>query len=33
MVNNAGISGTMHRSFFDDDLADFEKVMAVNLRA
>ena len=33
MVNNAGVSGTMHRSLFDDDLADFEKVMAVNLRA
>jgi NAD(P)-dependent dehydrogenase (short-subunit alcohol dehydrogenase family) len=33
MVNNAGISSTMHRSMFDDDLADFEKVMAVNLRA
>ena len=33
MVNNAGVSGTMHRSLFDDDLADFEKIMAVNLRA
>ena len=33
MVNNAGVSGTMHRRFFDDDLADFEKIMAVNLRA
>lgn len=33
MVNNAGVSGTMHRSIFDDDLADFEKIMAVNLRA
>jgi NAD(P)-dependent dehydrogenase (short-subunit alcohol dehydrogenase family) len=33
MVNNAGVSGTMHRRFLDDDLADFEKVMAVNLRA
>jgi NAD(P)-dependent dehydrogenase (short-subunit alcohol dehydrogenase family) len=33
MVNNAGVSGTMHMRFMDDDLADFEKVMAVNLRA
>ena len=33
MVNNAGVSGTMHRRFIDDDLADFDKVMAVNLRA
>ena len=33
MVNNAGVSGTMHRRLFDDDLADFEKIMAVNLRA
>ena len=32
MVNNAGVSSTMHRSLFDDDLADFEKVMAVNVR-
>lgn len=32
MVNNAGVSSTMHRSLFDDDFADFEKVMAVNLR-
>jgi NAD(P)-dependent dehydrogenase (short-subunit alcohol dehydrogenase family) len=31
MVNNAGVSGTMHRSFLDDDLADFNKVMGVNL--
>lgn len=31
MVNNAGISGTMHRRFLDDDLADFHNVMAVNL--
>ncbi|MFC9978549.1 SDR family NAD(P)-dependent oxidoreductase [Gordonia sp. NPDC127522] len=31
MVNNAGISGTMHPSFLDDDLADFERVLAVNL--
>jgi NAD(P)-dependent dehydrogenase (short-subunit alcohol dehydrogenase family) len=33
MVNNAGVSGTMHRTIFDDDLADFEKVMSVNVRA
>lgn len=32
MVNNAGVSGTMHRRFLDDDLADFEQVMAINLR-
>jgi NAD(P)-dependent dehydrogenase (short-subunit alcohol dehydrogenase family) len=31
MVNNAGVSGTMHRSFLDDDLADFQRVMAVNV--
>ena len=31
MVNNAGVSGTMHRRFLDDDLADFHKVMAINL--
>jgi NAD(P)-dependent dehydrogenase (short-subunit alcohol dehydrogenase family) len=31
MVNNAGISGTMHRRFLDDDLADFHRVMAVNV--
>lgn len=33
MVNNAGISGRMHRSFLTDDLADFERVLAINLRA
>src|ERR1700676_2345073 len=33
MVNNAGVSGTMHRRFLDDDLADFQKVMAVNVGA
>ena len=32
-LHNAGVSGTMHRRLFDDDLADFEKIMAVNLRA
>jgi NAD(P)-dependent dehydrogenase (short-subunit alcohol dehydrogenase family) len=31
MLNNAGVSGTMHSSFLDDDLADFQRVMAVNL--
>ena len=31
MVNNAGISSKMHRSFLDDDLTDFSKVMSVNL--
>ncbi|HZU46434.1 MAG TPA: SDR family oxidoreductase [Mycobacterium sp.] len=31
MVNNAGISSRMHRSFLDDDLADFHRVMAVNV--
>lgn len=30
-VNNAGVSGTMHRRFLDDDLADFHRVMAVNV--
>jgi NAD(P)-dependent dehydrogenase (short-subunit alcohol dehydrogenase family) len=33
MVNNAGVSGTMHRSIFSDDLADFDAVMRVNVRA
>lgn len=31
MVNNAGISSKLHRSFLDDDLADFHRVMAVNV--
>jgi NAD(P)-dependent dehydrogenase (short-subunit alcohol dehydrogenase family) len=31
MVNNAGVSSRMHRSFFDDDLADFQRVMSVNV--
>ncbi|MGH3633760.1 SDR family NAD(P)-dependent oxidoreductase [Mycobacterium sp.] len=31
MVNNAGISSRMHRSFLEDDLADFQRVMAVNV--
>ncbi len=33
MVNNAGVSGTMHRRFLDDDLADFHQVMAINVLA
>jgi NAD(P)-dependent dehydrogenase (short-subunit alcohol dehydrogenase family) len=33
MANNAGVSGTMHRRFLDDDLADFQKVMAINVGA
>lgn len=31
MVNNAGISSKMHPSFLEDDLADFQRVMAVNV--
>jgi NAD(P)-dependent dehydrogenase (short-subunit alcohol dehydrogenase family) len=31
MVNNAGVSGTMHNRFLNDDLADFHRVMAVNV--
>jgi NAD(P)-dependent dehydrogenase (short-subunit alcohol dehydrogenase family) len=31
MVNNAGVSSRMHRSFLDDDFADFHRVMSVNL--
>lgn len=31
MVNNAGISSRMHKSFLHDDLADFSTVMSVNL--
>ncbi len=31
MVNNAGVSSRMHRSFLDDDLADFQRVMSVNV--
>jgi NAD(P)-dependent dehydrogenase (short-subunit alcohol dehydrogenase family) len=33
MVNNAGVSGKMHRSFLDDALDDFEAVMAINVKA
>jgi NAD(P)-dependent dehydrogenase (short-subunit alcohol dehydrogenase family) len=31
MVNNAGVSGTMHHRFLEDDLADFHRIMAVNV--
>jgi len=31
MVNNAGISSKMHRSFLTADLSDFQRVMAVNV--
>ena len=31
IVNNAGVSSAMHRSFLSDDLADFSRVMSVNL--
>src|SRR5215468_70853 len=31
MFNNAGISGAMHLRFLDDELGDFQRVMAVNL--
>jgi NAD(P)-dependent dehydrogenase (short-subunit alcohol dehydrogenase family) len=31
MFNNAGISGARHPSLFDDDFADFHRVMDVNL--
>jgi NAD(P)-dependent dehydrogenase (short-subunit alcohol dehydrogenase family) len=31
MVNNAGVSGTMHARFIDDDLTDFHRIMAVNV--
>lgn len=31
MFNNAGISGAMARSFLEDDLADFQRVIDVNL--
>ena len=33
MVNNAGVSGRMHRDFLSDDLADFDRILAINLRA
>jgi NAD(P)-dependent dehydrogenase (short-subunit alcohol dehydrogenase family) len=31
MVNNAAVAGTRHWNFLDDDLADFDRVMSVNL--
>ena len=31
MVNNAGISGNVHHRFLEDDLADFHRVIDVNL--
>jgi NAD(P)-dependent dehydrogenase (short-subunit alcohol dehydrogenase family) len=31
MFNNAGISGAVHNRFLEDDLMDFERVIAVNL--
>jgi NAD(P)-dependent dehydrogenase (short-subunit alcohol dehydrogenase family) len=31
MVNNAGVPDTMHRRFLDDDLADFHRIMAVDV--
>ena len=31
MVNNAGVSGTMHQNFLDDDLADFHRIVDTNL--
>lgn len=33
MVNNAGVSGKMYRSFLEDGPEDFEKILAVNLKA
>lgn len=31
MFNNAGISGAQHDRFLDDDFADFQKVIGINL--
>lgn len=31
MFNNAGISGAIHNRFLEDDLSDFDRVIAVNL--
>ena len=31
MFNNAGVSGAVHNSFLEDDLADFRRVIDVNL--
>lgn len=33
MVNNAGVSTKMVRTFLDDELLDFDHVMGINLRA
>ncbi len=33
MFNNAGYSGEVHPRLLDDDFADFEKVMSVNLKS
>lgn len=33
MFNNAGTSGEVHPRLLDDDFADFEKVMSVNLKS
>ena len=30
-LHGAGVSGTMHRRFLDDDLADFQRIMSVNV--
>ncbi len=32
MFNNAGISGAVHNSFLTDDLADFDRVIGINLK-
>ena len=32
MFNNAGISGAQHSRFLDDDLADFQRVVGINLQ-
>ena len=32
MYNNAGISGAVHNSYLEDDLADFDQVIGVNLK-
>lgn len=31
LFNNAGVSGAMHARFLDDDFADFERVVGINL--
>ena len=32
MFNNAGVSGATHERFLDDDLEDFQRIVAVNLQ-